>query len=270
MLFSRTLSVHEGTTRPVLVFLHGLLGSGEDWRTCVRSLSDFRCIALDLPGHGQSVAVDCDSLDQAATQVADTLSARLPPGQPLVLVGYSLGGRIAMHGLAAGLFGPLPIQQLVIEGGHVGLASASEKQQRWRHDARWARRFRREPLSDVLQDWYQQPVFASLDPTQRQHMADIRRQNDGAAVARMLLATSLARQEPLRQALHIQPVPVHYICGARDRKFSRLAFETAFPVTQIAGAGHNTHQARPAAFARTVAQLAGLQNISDSMTAERL
>ncbi|WP_371826140.1 alpha/beta fold hydrolase [Photobacterium sp. GJ3] len=80
MLFSRTLSVHEGTTRPVLVFLHGLLGSGEDWRTCARSLSDFRSIALDLPGHGRSVAVDCDSLNQAATQVADTLSARLPPG----------------------------------------------------------------------------------------------------------------------------------------------------------------------------------------------
>ncbi|WP_371826113.1 hypothetical protein [Photobacterium sp. GJ3] len=50
-------------------------------------------------------------------------------------------------------------------------------------------------------------------------MADIRRQNDGAAVARMLLATSLARQEPLRQALHIQPVPVHYICGARIPNF---------------------------------------------------
>ncbi|WP_371826134.1 hypothetical protein [Photobacterium sp. GJ3] len=56
------------------------MGSGEDWRTCARSLSDFRSIALDLPGHGRSVAVDCDSLNQAATQVADTLSARLPPG----------------------------------------------------------------------------------------------------------------------------------------------------------------------------------------------
>lgn len=44
-----------GTEKPVCVFLHGFLGSGDDWLPIMQSLAmTHQCFALDLPGHGRS------------------------------------------------------------------------------------------------------------------------------------------------------------------------------------------------------------------------
>lgn len=255
MLFSRFHAEGSDPEQPVLVFLHGLLGNGDDWRSCTAYLQTHTCVAVDLPGHGQSHGVWCGSFDEAVLQVRETLLAGNLSGRPVVLVGYSLGGRIAMHGVANGLFAPLDIRGLVVEGGHFGLASAGCRALRWRHDQRWARRFRREPVSTVLKDWYQQPVFTSLQATQKQHLVIQRSENRGDSVAHMLLATSLARQDDLLALLKTQPVPVHYLFGAQDRKFTRLALESGLPSTRIPEAGHNAHHEQPQVFARVLRDL---------------
>ncbi|MCG2838737.1 2-succinyl-6-hydroxy-2,4-cyclohexadiene-1-carboxylate synthase [Photobacterium sp. WH77] len=249
MLCSRFLTRSDQPDRPVLVFLHGLLGSGADWLDCAQWLQAYPCIGLDLPGHGGSRAVVCHSLDEAAGQVRDTLIQHQLAARPLVLAGYSLGARIAMHGVANGLFAPLNIRLLAVEGGHFGLTSKQEQMVRWRQDCRWARRFRREPVGTVLADWYQQPVFASLNHVQKQSMLNCRSDNLGAGVAAMLLATSLARQAYLADALKSQHVPLHYFYGGHDSKFSRMANDSRVPASCIADAGHNAHKEQPQAFA---------------------
>ncbi|MDO6582869.1 2-succinyl-6-hydroxy-2,4-cyclohexadiene-1-carboxylate synthase [Photobacterium sp. 2_MG-2023] len=249
MLCSRFLTRSDQPDRPVLVFLHGLLGSGADWLDCTQWLQAYPCIGLDLPGHGGSRAVVCHSLDEAAGQVRDTLIQHQLAARPLVLAGYSLGARIAMHGVANGLFAPLNIRLLAVEGGHFGLTSKQEQMVRWRLDCRWARRFRREPVGTVLADWYQQPVFASLNHVQKQSMLNCRSDNLGAGVAAMLLATSLARQAYLADALKSQHVPLHYFYGGHDSKFSRMANDSRVPASCIADAGHNAHKEQPQAFA---------------------
>ena len=41
--------------RPLLLFLHGFLGAAEDWQPVMQALcTRCRCLALDLPGHGQT------------------------------------------------------------------------------------------------------------------------------------------------------------------------------------------------------------------------
>ena len=80
------------------------------------------------------------------------------------LVGYSLGGRVAMMAACQGLAG---LCGVVVEGGHPGLQNAEQRTQRQRSDRQWAQRFRTEPLTAVFADWYQQPVFASLNDEQR-------------------------------------------------------------------------------------------------------
>ncbi|KDM93353.1 2-succinyl-6-hydroxy-2,4-cyclohexadiene-1-carboxylate synthase [Photobacterium galatheae] len=252
MLYSRFHAFGEDMEQPVLVFLHGLLGNSDDWRACTGDLQAQTCFTLDLPGHGQSRDVRCASFDETVWQVKETLIANHLSNRPVVLVGYSLGGRIAMHGVANRLFAPLDIRGLVVEGGHFGLISATDRALRWRHDQRWARRFRREPITAVLNDWYQQPVFASLNEAQTQHLVTRRSENSGDCVAHMLLATSLARQDALLALLKAQPVPVHYLFGAQDSKFSRLALESGFPSTRISKAGHNAHQDQPQVVARVL------------------
>ena len=47
-----------GTGAPTLVFLHYFSGAAASWQWVMRSLeSDFRCVAIDLPGFGQAPPV---------------------------------------------------------------------------------------------------------------------------------------------------------------------------------------------------------------------
>ncbi len=121
------------------------------------------------------------------------------------------------------------------KGGNFGLQSESEKQARFRNDAHWARRFKTEPLACVLNDWYQQLVFSSLNHEQRQTLIEKRSANLGSAVADMLLATSLAKQSYLLPALQQQTIPLYYICGSKDKKFSQLAESSGLAYRQVEG-----------------------------------
>jgi isochorismate synthase/2-succinyl-5-enolpyruvyl-6-hydroxy-3-cyclohexene-1-carboxylate synthase/2-succinyl-6-hydroxy-2,4-cyclohexadiene-1-carboxylate synthase/O-succinylbenzoate synthase len=105
------------------VFLHGFLGTGGDWRSIMESLSlTCRCISVDLPGHGETVVEEADDgklnyLDSRAaapefisstgqTQgawsfeglaLALTQLLKKLDSERVILVGYSMGARIAMY-----------------------------------------------------------------------------------------------------------------------------------------------------------------------------
>ncbi|QMV13900.1 2-succinyl-6-hydroxy-2,4-cyclohexadiene-1-carboxylate synthase [Vibrio spartinae] len=236
--------------RPVLVFLHGLLGSRDDWSETLTHLRDFPCLTIDLCGHGHSYEQHCTDFDDCCAQIARTIASRLPPAQPLVLIGYSLGGRLAMYGAVYGAWSALNVTTLVIEGGNFGLHDESARQARWQQDQVWANRFASEPIADVLISWYQQPVFSSLNDEQRQDLITRRSDNLGTSIAAMMRATSLALQPDLLPALKTQPIPVQYICGERDQKFRQLAQSSGLPIQIVLQAGHNVHQERPEAFAQ--------------------
>lgn len=266
MLYSHANS-SANQARPTLVFLHGLLGSGLDWQELIDQLHDYHSIVIDLPGHGFSGLEFCCNFRHCCDQISDTLLTQVTPQQPIVLVGYSMGGRIAMSGVANGYFSSLNIRALIVEGGHFGLTSEADKQQRLSNDRQWAQRFRTEPIEQVLNDWYQQPVFSSLNHAQRQTMIDKRSASLGSSVANMLEATSLAKQEYLLEHLKSSGVITHYICGEKDNKFSQLAEQSGLSFSQVLQAGHNVHVEQPKAFANIVkAQL----NVINGVWAESL
>ncbi len=68
---------------PVLVLLHGFMGSGNDWATIANALPEFRVLAPDLPGHGESTGlpVEAYTLDGAADRCA-RLKTVVPEGIP--------------------------------------------------------------------------------------------------------------------------------------------------------------------------------------------
>ncbi len=106
MLATRILQQGEAG-RPWLVWLHGLLGNNNEWRVIAARCPEWPSLAIDLPGHGDSVAVGCRGFDDISAQIAATLQLRNI--ERYWLVGYSLGGRIAMyhacHGRHDGLQG---------------------------------------------------------------------------------------------------------------------------------------------------------------------
>lgn len=94
------MSVHTtllGTEGPLITFCHGLFGQGRNWTGIARTLVDkgFRCLLVDLPNHGRSSWTDHLSHAEMASGVA---TAVIDSGlAPTVLVGHSLGGKVAMR-----------------------------------------------------------------------------------------------------------------------------------------------------------------------------
>ncbi|PMH41868.1 2-succinyl-6-hydroxy-2,4-cyclohexadiene-1-carboxylate synthase [Vibrio sp. 10N.286.49.B3] len=245
---------------PVLVFVHGLLGKGEDWQVCYQFLKHFPILTVDLPCHGKSHQVHCDGFNHACQAIDTSVSQALTEkgfaaSHPIILIGYSLGGRLAMYGMAHQSFSSLSIAQVIIEGGNFGLLSDDERNRRWKNDTQWAERFRSEDIGCVLSDWYQQSVFSSLNDEQRQDLIQKRSNNIGTAIANMLLSTSLAKQPDLRAALQSVGQPFHYVCGSKDLKFRTLAEQSHLPFTVINDAGHNVHQEQPKSLALCIENL---------------
>ena len=96
---------------PAIVFVHGTRLTGSMWTAQVTALADtFRCVTVDLPGHG-ALADRTFTLDAAADVVAQAV--RQTTDGRAVVVGLSLGGYTAMH-LAATR--PELVRGLVLSG----------------------------------------------------------------------------------------------------------------------------------------------------------
>ncbi|MBY5994173.1 2-succinyl-6-hydroxy-2,4-cyclohexadiene-1-carboxylate synthase [Ferrimonas balearica] len=237
-----------------LVLLHGFLGDHRDWPEALGE--GFDCLALDLPGHGLSRHCPLDSLPAFET-VTDLLLASLDTAgyDRFHLLGYSLGGRLALH-LAQRAPGRL--LSLTLESAHPGLTELAQRRARLASDGAWHQRMQSEPVERWLDAWYQQGVFADLDPDARAALVAARRHNDPQALAALYLGTSLGHQGDLR-ALPC-PFPAQLLTGEQDSKFTTLArqWQQAQPHWQhrvIPGAGHNIHRARPDAFLATLRPL---------------
>lgn len=84
-----------GEAGPWVVFVHGLFGQGKNWTTIAKGLTDRHRVALvDLPNHGHSPWTDrVDYVDMAQLLATELESL----GEPLTLVGHSMGGKVAMQ-----------------------------------------------------------------------------------------------------------------------------------------------------------------------------
>jgi len=236
---------------PCLVWLHGFLGSLREWEAVSEHFLDWPQLRIDLPGHGKSADITASDFHQIDQLLRKTLLSYNI--LKYWLIGYSLGGRVAMvhacQGENAGLCG------LVVEGSHPGLADENSRRERQDTDQFWAQRLRTEALKEVLNDWYQQPVFQTLNDSQRAALIALRSQNNAATLAAMLEATSLGNQPDLRPALVHMRQPFFYICGEWDEKFRAVANSLALTPHLITAAGHNAHRENPAAFSACLLNL---------------
>lgn len=81
---------------PDVIFLHGLFGAGDNWRSIARSLSEhYRLHLLDLPNHGKSSWIDNPSHERIAEQVDQWRQQQQI--KSFALLGHSMGGKIAMQ-----------------------------------------------------------------------------------------------------------------------------------------------------------------------------
>lgn len=80
---------------PVLIFLHGLLGSSRNWRSVAKALSkEYKIYALDLPEHGNSPHSSSTNLREMSQRVGEWICSNVEGDY--ILCGHSLGGKVAM------------------------------------------------------------------------------------------------------------------------------------------------------------------------------
>ncbi len=85
-----------GEGKPLLLVLHGLLGSSRNWISAGRELANrFHVIALDLRNHGDSPHTPDTRFDDMVADVLAWLDERAI--ESVRLMGHSLGGKVAMR-----------------------------------------------------------------------------------------------------------------------------------------------------------------------------
>ncbi len=219
--------------------LHGFLGMPDDWTTLLQ--------AADLPH-----AVFAEDVFNAGP-IDDMWSwgerfnrkAAAAPA-PRVVMGYSMGGRLAMHAL---MLQPDMWDAAIIISAHGGLATEAERQQRRLADEQWARRFAEEPWQPLMQAWNGRQVFSGEGFRFARHEADY----DRTKLAAALRQWSLGRQDDLLPRLAQIQVPILWLTGADDDNYVQQAKKVVLkhPLSKIAHipkAGHRLAWQQPQEF----------------------
>ena len=232
--------------------LHGAVGSASDWRDLASALVDRKI---------GSRAVDLwRFLDCAPMPIADfganlNAEARGASGKSArVLVGYSMGGRLALHAL---LEKDAPWQAAVIISAHPGLESEADRAARRDRDAFWASLALTGSWPEFLEDWRSQPVLQGADI--RNAQADSRLAQRRREIARSFIDWSLGNQEPMWDRLHEIQIPVLWVAGEHDECYADLAARAVarIPNARLALAPDCGHRVPWQAESWLVEQMAG-------------
>ena len=224
-----------------LVFLHGFTQTGRSWDPVARELADrYQTHTVDVPGHGASGSIRID-LPAAADWLAEI-------GGSATYVGYSMGGRLALH---LALAHPALVERLVLVSSTAGIADDAARATRRLEDERRADEIERDGVEAFLERWLALPLFAGLPPDAAG--LDERLANTTAGLASSLRLAGAGAQASLWDRLGTLTMPVLLVAGALDTKFVGIAEQMAAAIPPatlaiVAGAGHVVHVERPDKF----------------------
>ena len=235
---------------PTVVFLHGFTHTGRSWQPVITALGEsYTSVADDIRGHGDAserVPVSSDAV------IDDVLAAAGP--ERFTLVGYSMGGRIALH---VALLAGDRVQRLVLIGASPGIADERERSARRQADEDLADEIERSSIDEFARRWAQTPVLAGLPPAALQTAHADRLRSTPAGLARALRGLGTGALPSLWERLGELSIPVTLVVGERDSKFRATAVEMArrmpeADVVVVPVAGHAVHLEAPEAIARAL------------------
>ncbi len=233
-----------------LVLAHGFTQTARSWtgfeRLIAEQLPGVRAAPVDLPGHGDArCPADLDLWD-SARRLVDL-------GGAGTYVGYSMGGRVALH---AALVAPECVERLILIGATAGIEDPDERRARREADDRLAHRIETIGVPAFVEEWLTNPLFAGLDDVTA--LRSDRLRNTSAGLASSLRSTGTGTQAPLWDRLGEIRCPVLVLVGEHDIKFADLGRRLVEGLCRaelvvIPGAGHSVHLEQPEATATAIA-----------------
>jgi 2-succinyl-6-hydroxy-2,4-cyclohexadiene-1-carboxylate synthase len=182
---------------------------------------------------------------------------RYAPHEPLDLVGYSMGGRLA---LGFALTYPERVRRLVLESASPGLETDEERTARRAADEELAKQLEGEGVEAFVDRWEAQPLFASQSalPAEVRTAHRARRlRNDPRSLAAALRGLGTGVLPSYWRALEACEVPTLLLTGEVDMKFVDIAGRMQDRMRNarlvvVPGAGHAVHLERPQAWVEAV------------------
>ncbi|MCU0281559.1 MAG: alpha/beta fold hydrolase [Acidimicrobiia bacterium] len=223
--------------------LHGFTQRGSMWAE-VAALAGGQWVTPDLPGHGGRPP---RPWEETVASLAGLLRA-LPA--PRCLVGYSMGGRLA---LAVALDYPGLVDRLAVVSASPGVADPEARERRLAEDLALAGRIEDSGVDAFLEQWLSRPLFGGLaarGPQWRQGDRAARLGSTAAGLAGALRLLGQGAQPYLGDRLGELEMPVLLMAGGDDRKYAALAEDMGrrLPRAMVAvapGAGHALVGERP-------------------------
>ena len=240
------------------VVLHGFTGSAAAMAPLASRLPD-PVVALDLPGHGLEPASG-DPADYTMVAAATGVVSATAHLEQFALVGYSMGGRVALH---VALAYPDRVVALALIGGRAGIDDTAERAERIAADEILASRIESEGVEWFADYWADRPLFATqrhrLSVEQQAELRDQRLTCDPRGLALSLRGMGAGAVEPIGCRLGDLSMPCALIVGEDDTRFAAIAHDMAAAMPQadvclIPDAGHATHLEAPDATAAAVIQ----------------
>jgi pimeloyl-ACP methyl ester carboxylesterase len=253
MTMAVELAAAEYGAGPPLAILHGLFGSGRNWRSVAQHLAaHHRVLTFDLRNHGASPWADGMSYGEMVEDLRATLRAR--GIESAAVLGHSMGGKIAM---LMALLHPGEVDRLVI----VDIAPAANPP----NLLAYVRAMRAVDLRSVKRRAEVDAALAGAvpDPAERAFLAQNLVVDENAARWRLNLE-AIERGFPQIVGFPDLPAgaayrgPALFVAGARSNHIlpeHEPGIRRLFPrarIVCIEGAGHWVHAEQLQAFLQTV------------------
>lgn len=200
-----------------LDLLHGFLGRAADWDPVLDAL---RGLGVEVSARAPELLRDVEQarsgFDGWSRGYCEAV--RREPAARRVLVGYSMGGRLALHALARA---PELWRAAVLISTNPGILAEPYVQGRrarraWEAD--WSRRFLHDDWDALMADWNALPVFAGA------RVKRVEAEHDREVLAAALQGWSLTRHTIRADELDaLKGTALSWVFGQSDAKFRDLA-----------------------------------------------
>ena len=225
---------------PLVVFVPGYMQRGEAWAPVARRVAErYPTVCLDFRTH---------TFEERLAELADAA----PHGS--AVVGYSMGGRLALH-LAARE--PERFAALITVGASAGIEDPDARRARREADEALAARIESQPIERTVEQWERLPVFAGQPEELVEAQRPGRLSHRPGDLAALLRSAGQGALEPVWERVPSFAAPLVAVAGERDARYVEAARRLAALAPRgraavVPGAGHAAHLERPSLVADLV------------------
>ena len=243
-----------------VTFLHGFTQTSSAWDGVIDSLGsgyDYR--VPDLPGHGSSDGLGLSTPDGfVAEAVRLSVRASSPLPEARVLVGYSMGGRLALNFC---LSEPGHWDAVLLISTGAGIADSTLRQERMEADLALASRIETRGIAAFDQEWNSLPIWKGDPSSVVEQRSAMLLSQDPAEIAGALRLSGQGSQPAVWDRLQEISIPSYVLHGSRDAAYSEVATRLATELPSCLGAdvlegGHSLPLENPLAVAEAVRRAA--------------